>query len=72
MYIYKYIYTYIYIYIICQGRAVRDMRRGPDQPEGESISRRLLDLSARAGLNTCPYKTSLRSELGSPNISEKI
>ena len=48
-----------------QGRAVRDMQRGPDHPEGEDISRGLLGFSARAGLNVFPYDISLKSELGS-------
>ena len=34
-----------------QGKAVRDMQRGPDHPEGKHISRWCLDFSARAGLN---------------------
>ena len=32
-----YIYIYIYTYVYSQGRAVRDMQRGPDLPEGEQI-----------------------------------
>ena len=55
-----------------QGREVRDMQRGPDHPEGKRMSRLCLDFSARAGLNVFPYDISLRSELRSQNISEKI
>ena len=40
---YTYIYIYIHICMLCygilQGRAVRDMQRGPDHPEGKTISR---------------------------------
>ena len=45
---------------------------GPDHPEGENISRRCLDSSARAGLNVSPYDISLRSVLRSQDISEEI
>ena len=85
IHIYMYIYTicislslYIYIYIYnsscyqTQGRAMRDMQRGPDHPEGETISRWCLDLSARAVLRVSPYDTSLRSEFRSQDASEKI
>ena len=55
------------------GEEQRETRRGgPDHPEGENISRGLLDFSARAGLHAFPYETSLRIELRSPNVSEKI
>ena len=43
-----------------------------DHPEGKHVSWWLWDFSARAGLDALAYEISLRSELRSPNISEKI
>ena len=54
-----------------QGRAVRDMQRGPDYPEGRIISRICLDFSARAGLNVIPCEKYLGSELRSQHISRR-
>ena len=47
-----------------QGRAVRDMQRGPDHPEGSHTSRWCLDFSARAGLHVFPltYHWEVSSE----------
>ena len=69
-----------------QGRAVRDMQRGPYHLEGENICvyiyniyiyiyiyiSVILHFSARAGLSVFPYDILLRSELRGLNISEKI
>ena len=48
------------------------MQRGPDHPEGETISRWFVYFSVGAGLNVFPCEISSRSELRSSNISEKI
>ena len=74
-----YIYIYIYIYIcpaspLARARVKEEQRRANERgphPEGENISRSCLDLSVRTVLNAFPCEVSLRSELRSPNISEK-
>ena len=45
------------VHIESQGRAVRDMQRGPDHPAGRNILG-TLDLSARAGLSAFPCEQS--------------
>ena len=66
------VYYIILYYSICQGRAVQSHDRGPEHPEGQTISRLFLDFAVRAVLNGFPYDISLRSELGNQNIYEKI
>ena len=77
---YTYIYIYIYLFIIIiiiiiiifREEQWETCRGGQTTQKAENMSRWFLDFSARAGLNVFPRKTYLRSELRSPNISEKL
>ena len=55
-----------------RGRAVQRYAEGARPPRRRNHISVILDSSARAGLDVFPYEVSLRSELRSPSISEKI